>query len=121
VPSMASESSTTCVNGVTDCLFIEFREKNSDSGMDDASSSHAGDMVLVVNTINRRTQSIASAEVDMFLRKHKLFRLVEQEHVEEKKRKPRKPAKKATKVIKEEKPVESRYVTNPLAFDSILK
>ena len=71
--------------------------------MAESPDSHADEMVRVVNTINRRTQSIAAAEVDMFLRKHTLFRLVEADQPEEPKRKPRKPVKKQVKVVKEEK------------------
>jgi len=81
--------------------------------MTESPCSHADAMVLVVNTINRRTQSIAADEVDLFLKKHKLFRLVEVEEPEESKRKPRKPVKKQVKPVKEEKPDPVRKRRSP--------
>ena len=68
------------------------------------------EMVLVVNTINRRTQQIPRSECDLFLRKHKLFRLVVAEVPdEEKRRKSKKLSKRPAKPVKEEKVPYQRY------------
>jgi hypothetical protein len=79
----------------------------------EAEDGHAEEMVLVVNTINRRTQQIPRSECDLFLRKHKLFRLVVADiPEEEKKRKSKKVSKKPTKPVKEEKVAYQRYVNH---------
>lgn len=80
--------------------------------MTDMLDENVQDTVLVVNTVNRRTQPIPRDEVEYFLRKHKLFRLVEEDKVEEPKRKPRKLVKKVIKVEKEEKSKPGRYVSS---------
>jgi hypothetical protein len=85
--------------------------------MSDQPSTHADDVVLVVNTISRRTQPIARSEVEVFLRKHKLFRLVEDETPPEPKKKLKKPPKRVIKQEKEEPSTQSRYVTFPSACD----
>ena len=75
------------------------------------SDENARETVLVVNTVNRRTQPIPKDEVEFFLRKHKLFRLVQEEKEEEKKRKPRKLVKKPVKEEKPPKGKPGRYET----------
>ena len=79
--------------------------------MSQGSGAHADDVVMVVNTINRRTQPMARDEVDVFLRKHKLFRLVEEELPPEPKKKIKKPLKKDIKIEKEDKSAFGRYAT----------
>lgn len=81
---------------------------------------HAEEMVQVVNTINRRTQQIPRSECDLFLRKHKLFRLVVADiPEEEKKRKSKKVSKKPTKPVKEEKVPYQRYASHSFLLDSL--
>ncbi len=74
-------------------------------------SPHADEMVMVVNTISRKIQPISRDEVDTFLRKHKLFRLVEEESPAETKKKPKKSQKKVIKQEKEEVSTQSKYVS----------
>jgi hypothetical protein len=102
-----------CVNGVIDWRFIRNHafssEKNSEV-MSETSSVHADDeLVKVVNTVNRRVQMIAPQEVDLFLKKHTLFRLFVKEEPPEEKRKSKKPGKKLSKPMKEEKKEGARY------------
>ena len=69
------------------------------------------EMVTVVNTVNRRTQSMLKSDAVQFLRKHTLFRLVEKAPIAEPKRKIRKVIKKQGKeLIKEESSTLSRCV-----------
>jgi hypothetical protein len=69
------------------------------------------EMVTVVNTVNRRTQTMLKSDAMLFLRKHTLFRLVEKAPIPEPKRKIRKVIKKQGKeFIKEESSTLSRYV-----------
>lgn len=68
------------------------------------------ELVTVVNTVNRRTQSMSKLDAVQFLRKHTLFRLVEKAPVDEPKRKVRKILKKPIKnVVKEEELGRGRY------------
>ena len=71
---------------------------------------HESDMVEVVNKVNRGTKLIPRVDLDVFLRKHTLYQVIQESPTVEPKRKGRKPGKKAAPVVKDiEKKRRGRY------------
>lgn len=64
-------------------------------------SGHEDQMVVLVNRLTRSRMSLASEEVEAFLRRHKLYEMLHVPDLEEKKTRRKKAVKVAPKVARQ--------------------